>query len=150
MSVQIQEDDNGTKEKTIEEIDGIKKELPPEVAKQLNKVWEKILRDARTLCPVDTGTLKSTIRTMRTPKGLMSSGVGGSKDFIIFDRALVAGDSTVTKPTGEPCIYARWVHDGHVMRNGQFWAGVPFLANALDMNETELEAAIVPPNCDVP
>jgi len=41
------------------------------------------------------------------------------------------------------CLVANsWVHDGHVMRDGSFWSGVPFLTEAIAMNEKELNDAI--------
>jgi len=138
----ITESDNNTKRKTMEALEKTRKNLPDEVRKELDRIWRKIADDARLLCPKDTGTLAKTIRVVKAPKGLMSR-LAASKEITIINRSIIAGDLMKINPkSGRPCDYARLVHDGHRLRDGSFWNGVPFLTEALAKNEAELNRAI--------
>ena len=123
-------------------LEEAREELPKKIKEELERVWQNILNDAKRLCPVDTGTLRSTIR-VADMSAIMSGFSPHIKGVQVFNKAIIAGDYTVINPkTGRPCNYAVWVHDGHRLRDGRFWAGVPFLTEALMMNEAELMKAI--------
>ena len=145
MVVVIEEDDAGTKKKAKDAIKKLKDDLKDGtiIAKELDKVWKRIRNDAKMMCPKDTGLLASTIRISKLPSGAMIGGLSRVKDVTIFDKTIVAGDMTkINRKSGKPCDYAVWVHDGHKLRDGSFWSGVPFLSEAIAMHEDELEKAI--------
>jgi hypothetical protein len=132
----------------MQEMENISKELPKAVAEELNKVWMKIWEDAIDRCPKKTGALAASINVIEGAIGLIGAGLTmnprSTIGQFIFDRTLTAGDVTVInpetkKPTSE---YAQWVHEGHIMRDGHMWEGVPFLTEALKAHEAELESAI--------
>lgn len=141
MSV-VTSEESPNKEEVMKDLENFGKKIPEEVKQRLLKVLDKIKADAFDYCPKDTWTLARTIRWMSIPT-LASLKQSGEKALIILDKALVAGDPTKINPkTGRPCIYARWVHDGHRLRNGMFWVGRPFLTWAWSANEVELNKAI--------
>lgn len=113
------------------------------ISKELRQVMRKIRDDAKVICPKDTGTLASTIRLAEIPMGAMTGVWSHMKTLTIFNMSIVAGDlSKINPKTKKPCDYATWVHDGHKMRDGSLWGGVPFLTEAIAMNEVELTKAI--------
>lgn len=145
MPVIVEETDAGTKKKAKEALQKLKSDFEKGniISKELNRVMMKIKSDAKTLCPKDTGTLAGTIRISRIPMGTMIGAWSHVKAVTIFNMSIVAGDLTAINPKyNRPCDYAAWVHDGHKMRDGSFWAGVPFLTEAIAMNEGELDKAI--------
>lgn len=148
MVVVIEESDGGTKKKAREAIQNLKKDFKTGniIAKELRKVMIKIREDAKLICrqeAYDTGTLYRTIRISRIPMGVMTGGWSHVKAITIFNMSVVAGDLTKINPkTNRPCDYASWVHDGHRMRDGSFFSGVPFLTEAVAKNAAELEKAI--------
>lgn len=141
MSVILKESDEGTKGQVIKKVKEYDKKLDATLKQKLDVVWDKVLWDAIMECPVITGTLASTVRIVEGAfGGLMGSHIAGR---MIFDRTITAGDETITKPDGSPCIYAQWVHDGYIHpRSGKWIAGNPFLEIALEKNFAELEKAI--------
>jgi hypothetical protein len=149
MSVVITESDNGTKGRVKQTLRDISTELPAQVAQELEDVWNRIWMDAIDLCPKKTGALAASINVISGGIGV-GGGLGQERTARspisnwIFDRTIVAGDETVINPeTGKTTAeYAEWVHDGHIMRDGTFWEGVPFLTQALMAHEAELEAAV--------
>ena len=144
LGVVIYEDPKSSyyKKQVIKYLDKARQELPEKIKDELEQIWQDILDDAKRLCPVDTGTLRSTIR-IADMTGIMSGFSPHIKGVQVFHKAIVAGDYTVINPkTGRPCIYAVWVHDGHRLRDGRFWAGVPFLTEAFMRNEKRLMKAI--------
>jgi len=151
MGMAISEDDNGTKQALMESLENIAEKLPEEVAAELNRIWWEIWMDAIDFCSktMDTGALASSINVIEGGM-VVSGGMGMSRiprqpiGNWIFDRSIIAGDETVMNPlTGKStALYAEWVHDGHIMRDGTFWEGNPFLQDALDAHEAELEEAV--------
>lgn len=141
MSVILKESDDGTKQKVVKKIEEYDKKLDDTLRQKLDKVWDKVLWDAIMECPIITGTLASTIRIVEGAfGGLMGGHIAGR---MVFDRTITAGDETVTKPDGSPCIYAQWVHDGFIHpRSGRLTRATPFLEIALERNFAELEKAI--------
>ncbi|OGD52570.1 hypothetical protein A3K80_00535 [Candidatus Bathyarchaeota archaeon RBG_13_38_9] len=141
MSIVLFESDNGTKQLTIDRLNELRKKIPEEYEKALDVVWDKIFLTAIMLCPVDTGTLMSTIRIERG--GGVMSGFSGIKAITIFDSTIVAGDERIINPkSGQPCIYSTWVHDGHFDRGGKWVPAQPFLTDAVNAHEEELERAL--------
>jgi len=145
MSVIVSESDGGTKKEAKKALKKLKKAFDEgkELGRELNKIWDKIKVDAIGLCPKETGTLASTIRTTRLPLGMMTGSWSRIKEVTIFNKSIIAGDITKINPKSKrPCDYATWVHDGHRMRDGKIYAGVPFLTMALAQNEAELNKVI--------
>jgi hypothetical protein len=151
MGVVIKETDDGTKQKVMSFLSDASVELPQKVADILNDIWNRILMDAIDFSSktMDTGALASSINVIQG--GLVAGGGLGQERSSrkpvsnwIFDRTIVAGDETIINPlTGKStAMYAEWVHDGHIMRDGIFWEGNPFLTDALAAHEDELNAAV--------
>ena len=65
-----------------------------------------------------------------------------SGDF--YGCSIYAGSPTIVNPiSGVPTSeYANLVHDGHLMRDGSFWEGEPFLDEAYMMYADELEDCV--------
>lgn len=140
MAIAIFESDNGTKERTQEEMLQLSRAIPKSVEKELDAVFDKIYNAAIQFCPIDTGALVSTIQIV---EGVLGEASGSIKDVMIFNKSIIAGDETITNPkTGRPVDYARFVHDGYTTRGGVWKAGVPFLTEAVEMYMVELEEAI--------
>jgi hypothetical protein len=147
MSFETSEDDDGTKTALIEWA----QEAPSEVDKlrdRLGDVWDKILEEAIMTCPIDTGTLMSTIKLIDNSGAeaddsfagasyTAADGPSGNKTVTVYDCSIQAGDENAFRKPKEPCIYAQWVHDGH----GNVPAR-PWLAEAVDKYADELDAAI--------
>lgn len=144
MTVVVQEDDAGTKMATRRSLEKTRKEFKDgkAIAKELNQVLRKIKNDAVIRCPKKSGTLSSTVRISDiAPTGAL--GVIGVRINDIFNKFVIAGDITKTNPqTNRPCDYANLVHDGHRLRDGSWWGGVPFLTEAIAANQLELDKAI--------
>lgn len=113
----------------------IRDNLESEVKAELDSVMQKIKLAAIELCPKDTGALASSI-------SLDEHGAIQSGDF--YGCSIFAGSDDIINPkTGKPTSeYALFVHDGHAMRDGTFWEGIPFLDEAMLMYFDELEAAV--------
>jgi len=145
MVVVVEETDDKTKRKTFEALAKMREEFRKGlvISKELDKVWRKIKNDAMAICPKDTGALASTIRIRKIPIGTAAGAFARMKQFMIFDRSIIAGDITKTNPkSGKPVDYASWVHDGHKMKDGRMWNGIPFLTLAIGKNDAELNDAI--------
>jgi len=131
-------------EKTTESLKQLEKDIKETKAieDELARIWEDIRLDAFTNCPMDTGSLASTIRIIKTSLGSMMSGISPMKSITLFDRTIVAGDyMTINPKTNKPVDYASFVHDGY-SKGGYINNGTPFLTNALAAHNDELEAAI--------
>jgi len=135
----IEENDNGTKRGVRETMKRMEKDLTEETKAELEAIWSLIEQAAVDLCPKDTGALASTVKSS---EGGGEGTISASSD--IFNKSLIAGDDGVINPkTGKPTsMYAGLVHDGHTMRDGTMWEGIPFLVEALLMYEGELEQAV--------
>ena len=151
MAVVVTESDNGTKQKVMDNLNDINEELPSAIMQELDAIWMAIWMDAIAFSSktMDTGALAASINVIEGGMG-EGGGMGLSRTprqpvgNWIFDRSITAGDVSVVNPkTGKTtAMYADWVHDGHAMRDGTFWQGNPFLTDALDAHEAELEAAV--------
>jgi hypothetical protein len=144
MGIAISESDSGTKMKVKDTIEKTEQDIVEECKQELEAIWQKIVDAAIEYCPKDTGALASTIKAVDSSEGggAISESPRSTNDFL--NKTLIAGDDTViNRKTGKPTsAYAGLVHDGHVMRDGTFWEGVPFLAWAMMQYELELEDAV--------
>jgi hypothetical protein len=70
----IEETDFGTKKTTREALEKTRRDFKDgdEFAQELNDVWLKILRDAISGCPWQTGALAGTIRIVKIPLGMLT------------------------------------------------------------------------------
>ena len=96
-------------EKTTESLKQLEKDIKETKAieDELARIWEDIRLDAFTNCPMDTGSLASTIRIIKTSLGSMMSGISPMKSITLFDRTIVAGDyMTINPKTNKPVDYA--------------------------------------------
>jgi hypothetical protein len=154
MVIIISETDDGTKMKTKYEIEKFSRKLPEEIRAELEEIWDKIWMEAINLCPIDTGALASSIKVLEGASETLGGMGGGNVKTVtagpslsgelVFDRTIMAGDEIIINPkTGKStAVYASLVHDGHMMRDGTFWHGVPFLTEAVAKYEGELMAAV--------
>lgn len=139
----IEETDGGTKMRVGNRLKKDVESISDEVKSELEHIWSLIEQAAIDMCPVDTGALRSTIKTSEGGgEGAISATSMTSSD--IFNKSLIAGDDGVINwKSGKPTsMYAGFVHDGHTLRDGSMWEGVPFLVEALLAYEGELEAAV--------
>lgn len=153
MSVEMEVTDGGTTQEVYDTVDWVKDELSSYVAEQLQETWEQIKALAIELCPKDTGALASSI-TLESEGGgggvyagfqpVQVSGNAGGEGGDFYSNSIFAGDANIINPkTGEPTdLYALFVHDGHAMRGGGFYEGVPFLADAVAFYQDELDSAV--------
>jgi len=108
---------------------------------ELIEWWERVKETAKKLCPVDTGTLRRSIRVVR----LAEANIGLYAEKAVFasplvNRMIVAGGSAYINPkTKRPCDYATYVHDGHRIPSGGFVPPRPFLTDAVNLHLPELE-----------
>lgn len=114
------------------------------IYEELDAVWLAIKDLAVQLCPVQSGALASSIE-LENEGGSGKTGVQGSvmQGGVIYENAIYAGNDLTFNFDGQPTSqYVLAVHDGHMLPNGDFWEGTPFLEDALDYYESELDAAI--------
>jgi hypothetical protein len=138
----ITESDDGTKERTREEVQDISDNLSETIAHELDIVWKAIRDLAIDLCPKDTGALASSIElASEGGSGVISASSTSGGDF--YSNSISAGNDSIINPiSGKPTsLYAGWVHDGHMMGD-IMWEGLPFLTDAVAQYEDELEAAV--------
>lgn len=141
MSVALEEEEKGKRE-VRDSLNKYKRELDrgTAVRAKLDEVIDKIVEDAIMGCPKDTGTLASTIQAIEGASGIFGAGIKG---ITLYDKSIIAGDPTRTNPkTGRPCNYAPLVHDGHATKSGGWYAGNPFLTDAMMRHEDEAERAV--------
>lgn len=119
-------------------------QFPIEVTKEakwrLKAWWYTVKETARALCPVDTGTLQSTIRIQergRPPEGYYEVVYAPKNELI--NSQIIAGGLMVNPKTGRICDYALAVHDGHFTRSGKFIPEQPFLRMAIQLHIKELD-----------
>ena len=153
MSIEMDIDDGGTVSGVEDTVNYIREELAGYIAEELAIVWLNIKNLAIEMCPKDTGALASSIMLESEGGGggiysgfqaISVSGNAGGTGGEFYSDAIFAGDANITNPkTGEPTdLYALFVHDGHAMRNGGFYGGVAFLADAVDAYQSELDECV--------
>ena len=135
--------DDGTIEDTAENIEEIRDDMPEAVAEELDEIWMNIKDLAIELCPKESGALASSVE-LENEGGSGAVGSGASVEGgVIYENAIYAGNDETFNFEGQPTSqYAMAVHDGHMLPDGSFWEGNPFLEDALDTYEAELEMAV--------
>ena len=132
-AIELIETDYGTKKKTRKVISKIQKGKGKMFHRSMLKYINKVLDDAKRLCPVDTGTLQSSIRLITREamgKGSFIAGRDITEEFYI-----IAGGPPYFNPKHKRfCDYAQAVHDGTLRMPAR-----PFLTDALAKNKAELD-----------
>lgn len=144
MSCGVGIDDGGTLDQCIATYETIPADIIAEIQNELDEIWEKIRDAAIDLCPKDTGALASSIE-IESEGGtgaIKVSGISSDGDF--YSNSIYAGNDSVINPKSGRATseYALFVHDGHAMPNGMFYEGVPFLADAVDKYQDELDSVV--------
>lgn len=140
MCMSLSETKLGMKE-TGDDIREIRDSLPTQIALELDEIWGKIRDLAIDLCPKESGALASSIELeSEGGSGVKSASYQGAE---IYSNAIYAGnDSTFNFEGQSTSQYAIAVHDGHMLPNGDFWEGTPFLEDAYSEYENELNEAV--------
>jgi len=114
------------------------------IASELDAIWQAVKDLAISLCGKESGALASSIE-LESEGGSGKTGVSGSvsQGGVIYENAIFAGNDSTFNFSGQPTSqYALPYHDGHVLPNGDFWEGNPFLEDALDAYDSALEEAV--------
>ena len=140
MCMALSETKMGMKE-TEDDIRSLRDDLPNQIALELDEIWQKIKDEAISRCPKESGALASSIE-LESEGGSGITGATGN-GATIYQNAIYAGNDSTFNFEGQPTSqYAQAVHDGHMLPNGDFWEGTPFLEDALDMYEDELNNCV--------
>ncbi len=124
----------------IDDLENLRDNLPAQVAEELDAVWQLIREKAVDLCPKESGALASSIE-LESEGG--SGTVSASQGATIYENAIFCGNDSTFNFEGQPTSqYAQAVHDGHMTASGEFWEGTPFLEDALDAYESELDLTV--------
>ena len=152
MALEVDVTDNGSIDNVEVSMQTITSNINEYVAEQLAETWEAIKSLAIELCPKDTGALASSIMLesegggsgMGGGMGGGVSGIAGGEGGAFYSDSIFAGSDDVVNPiSGVPTsVYALFVHDGHMMKDGSFYEGVPFLADAVDAYQEELNNCV--------
>jgi len=127
-----------SEEQLRESLEQIRDSLEEAVASELDAVWQKIKDLAVELCPKESGALASSIE-LGSESGRLTVSQGNE----FYSNSISAGNDSTFNREGQPTSqYAVPVHDGHLLPNGMFWEGTPFLTDAIDQYESELQSAI--------
>ena len=128
---------------TQEDIRSLRDDLPNQIALELDEIWQNIKNEAISRCPKESGALASSIE-LESEGGSGTIGSGATtQGGVIYENAIYAGNDSTFNFEGQPTSqYAQAVHDGHMLPNGDFWEGTPFLEDALDMYEDELNNCV--------
>jgi len=132
----LTETDFGSKGRAKTATERLAPEMSKEMKWRLRGWWERVKETARALCPVDTGTLRMTIRI--EPKGVS---IGGAPTFMVvaspehelINSQIVAGGLLVNPKTGRIVDYAQAVHDGTMRMMSR-----PFITDAVNLHINEL------------
>ena len=127
---------------TQEDIRTLRDDLNDAVCAELDEIWSKIRDLAIDLCPKESGALASSIE-IESEGGSGAIGRGGGRQGEFYSNSIWAGNNETFNFDGQPTSqYAQAVHDGHLMPNGDWWEGTPFLEDAVDAYEDELNSAV--------
>jgi hypothetical protein len=129
---------------TQNDIRSIRDDFPDFLCDELDAIWQSIKDLAVDLCPKESGALASSIELeSEGGSGRISSGETAVQGAEFYSNAIYAGNDSTFNFQGQPTSqYAQAVHDGHMLKDGSFWEGTPFLEDALDAYESELESAV--------
>jgi HK97 gp10 family phage protein len=106
------------------ELAEIHSHLGPEVVEGLDEVADKIVKDARELCPVDTGALQRSIRKEKELRSLYP---------FTYTIGVAAGGHVKNPKTGRKVDYAAHVEFGTSRTPAQ-----PFMGPAIEKNRAEI------------
>ena len=70
------------------------------------------------------------------------TGVSGSNGEFYHNAIYAGNDETFNFQGQATSQYVLAVHDGHTLPNGDFWEGTPFLEDAVDAFEDELNSIV--------
>jgi hypothetical protein len=117
------------------QLEEIRDGLCEEITNEIDAIMEKVKQTAIMMCPKVTNALASSISLTG---GAISAGS------MFYEASISAGDESIVNPiSGKPTSeYAELVESGHVMRDGMFWSGIPFLEDAMMAFEDELSACV--------
>lgn len=144
----LKETDNGTKSRLQSDLKEFHEKFNDEVRSALEDVWDKIYEEAVVNCPVDTmslvGTIKLVTGDVLGQQVSNSTIIGSGMSMTLFNGTILVGDDAVINPKNNipTSWYAIWVHDGHFNRDGVWVEGQPFLSDAFDKYEAELNAVM--------
>jgi hypothetical protein len=126
------------------DIRSVRDDFPDFLCDELDAIWQSIKDLAVDLCPKESGALASSIELeSEGGSGRVSSGSSAVQGAEFYSNAIYAGnDSTFNFEGQATSSYALAVHDGHMLKDGSFWEGTPFLEDALDAYEDELNSAV--------
>jgi len=126
---------------TQQDIRTIRDDFPDAVCEELDAIWQQIKDKAIDLCPKESGALASSIE-LQSEGGSGKTGVSGQGGEF-YRNAIYAGNDDTFNFDGQPTSqYVLSVHDGHMLSNGDFWEGTPFLEDAVDAFEDELNSIV--------
>jgi len=128
---------------TQNDIRTLRDEFPDQVCEELDAIWAQIKDKAIELCPKESGALASSIE-LESEGGSGKTGVSATTQGGEFYRnAIYAGNDETFNFDGQPTSqYVLAVHDGHMLPNGDFFEGTPFLEDAVDSFEDELNSIV--------
>ena len=106
------------------ELAEIASHIEPNVVEGLDEVADKIVKDAKELCPVDTGALKRSIRKERELRSLCLS---------TYSIGVAAGGHVKNPRTGREVDYAAYVEFGTSRTPAH-----PFMGPAVEKNNGEI------------
>jgi len=145
MVVGLVETDSKTKTQLQTASQRAIKRIDKDFSGKMDDFWDLVFAVALEKCPVETGTLASSIRVVDgafDPSGFsgVSVTVNGMGGYGAVERSIVAGGEEYINPkTHGPCDYASYVEVGHMTKNGGFVEGAFFLTDALNECEPQLD-----------
>jgi hypothetical protein len=137
----IQEDDGGTKKQIKKKVKQVDDTIGEDIKAEIEAWWLEVLQTAQELSlPMDTGSLRDSIRIEDASFVQSSFMVTGDVGEEIANKIIVAGDYVHFNRHGQPSAeYAEAVHEGHPTRGGKgLVEGRFFLDIALMLHEAEL------------
>lgn len=150
MVIALDESDNGTKQGTADNLKKIPENINKDAKARLEDIWNTIYLEAVGNCPIDTGSLVSTIQLVTsdedigTWEGEAQPTGSAEKAIAFFNGTITAGSDSVINPkNGMPTSqYAAYVHDGHFDKSGRWIDEQPFLTDAFYNHLDELQEAV--------
>ena len=106
------------------ELAQIASHIEPKAVEGLDEAADKIVKEARELCPVDTGALRKSIRKEKELRSLYP---------FTYTIGVAAGGHEKNPKTGREVDYAAYVEFGTSRTPAQ-----PFMGPAVDKNRAEI------------
>jgi hypothetical protein len=149
--IDVKVSDYGSSDNVLKDIKTINMKIEKEAKRALTRVWNDVYKEAISMCPVDTGTLVSSIKLVVSRSNDFN--IGGElkestfaisgKSASVFNGMIIAGDDKKMNPKNRMTSsqYCSIVHDG-AYHNGTWVDGVPFLTMALEKYASKIEKAV--------